>query len=78
MDLSSKYISKIFKQRMGISLVDYISLVQIDRSKELLLDTNKTIDEIAGSVGINSRVTFYRLFKKHEGISPSSFRRATP
>ncbi len=78
MDLSSKYISRIFKQRMGISLVDYISLVQIDKSKELLLDTNKTIDEIAGSVGINSRVTFYRLFKKHEGISPSSFRRATP
>lgn len=75
-DLSSKYISKIFKQKMNISLVDYISSLQIEKSKVLLLETNKTIDEIASCVGINSRITFYRLFKKHEGVSPSSFRKA--
>ncbi len=77
MALSTKYISRIFKERMGISLIDYISRLQIEKAKYLLLNTNLCIDEIGRQVGINNRVTFYRLFKKHEGISPGSFRSST-
>ncbi|WP_319559137.1 helix-turn-helix domain-containing protein [Marispirochaeta sp.] len=75
MALSKKYISRIFKERMGISLVDYISMLQIEKSKFLLKNTNKSIDDIGKVVGINNRVTFYRLFRKHEGVSPSAYKK---
>ncbi len=76
MSLSRSYLARVFKEKTGESLVDYISLVQIRKSKSLLLSTRKSIEEIGQMVGIPNRVTFYRQFKKYEGVSPSSFRRS--
>ncbi len=76
--LSAKYISHIFKEQTGISLIDHISTEQIEHSKCLLLHTNENVDDIGKKVGIANRVTFYRLFVKHEGISPSAFRKKAP
>jgi AraC-like DNA-binding protein len=75
MGLSTKYISRAFKLKTGLNMADYISLVRVKKSKLLLLNTNLSIDEICMKVGIFSRVTFYRSFKKFEGISPSCYRK---
>ncbi len=74
--LSKNYTARIFKEETGESLVDYIGLVQIRKAKALLLGTRKSIEDIGRMVGIPNRVTFYRLFKRYEGISPSSFRKS--
>jgi AraC-like DNA-binding protein len=74
--LSSKYISRIFKEITGTSITDYISLIRMSKAKELLVQTDLKIGDIAQQIGIESRTTFLRIFKKHEGISPIDYRNA--
>jgi two-component system response regulator YesN len=76
MGLSSKYVSKVFKEKTGTNLTDYISLIRIAKAKELLIHTSLNISVVGERVGIFSRTTFLRTFKKWEGISPLEFRQA--
>jgi two-component system response regulator YesN len=77
MGVSSKYISKVFKEKTDTNLTDYISITRINKAKEILESTNMNISEISERVGIYSRTTFIRLFKKFEGITPNEFRKAS-
>ena len=46
----------------------------MDRSRQLLLETDLSIQEIAVSVGYDDQLTFSRIFKKNYGESPARFR----
>lgn len=72
--LSAKYMSRLFKQKSGENLTDYINRVRVEKAKEILTTTNTKIGEIAVMVGLESRVTFLRVFKKLEGVSPNEYR----
>ena len=74
MGVSAKYVSKIFKDKVGINITHYIHMLRIDQAKELLTGTHLTISEIMTKVGIQNRTTFLRVFKKIEGISPNKYR----
>ncbi|WP_167859283.1 helix-turn-helix domain-containing protein [Paenibacillus cymbidii] len=74
--ISSKYVSRMFKEKTGVNLTDYISMYRMTKAKELLVQTNLSINEIAERVGIFSRATFLRIFKKFEGVSPNEFRKS--
>jgi len=76
-DISVKYLSKLFKSHTNQNLTDYISQKRIFKAKELLTTTNLTIEDIYPLVGLQSRVTFYRLFKKHVGTNPGSYRKGS-
>jgi two-component system response regulator YesN len=71
---SYKYMSRSFKEYTGYNISDYINFTRIKRAKELLETSNMNIQEIQNEVGIPSRTTFNRLFKKFEGIPPSTYR----
>lgn len=73
--ISPKYLSRVFKERTGVNLSEYISLVRITRAKELLLSTSKSVGEIGELVGFENRTTFFRTFKKLEGVSPNEYRK---
>ncbi|NOU96220.1 helix-turn-helix domain-containing protein [Paenibacillus sp. LMG 31456] len=74
--LSPKYVSRLFKETTGTSITDYISLVRMAKAKELLAQNDLKISEVSERIGITSRTTFLRIFKKHEGISPMDYRNA--
>ncbi|PNT90248.1 helix-turn-helix domain-containing protein [Clostridium thermosuccinogenes] len=74
MGVSIKYISKVFKCKTGMNLTDYISRIRVEKIKELLRNTDMNIGDISKEVGIFSRATFVRTFKKIEGITPSEYR----
>ena len=76
-EISPKYLSRVFKERTGVNLSEYISLVRITRAKELLLSTSKSVGEIGELVGFENRTTFFRTFKKLEGVSPNEYRKNT-
>lgn len=69
------YISNLFKKTTGKSITEYITKIRIDESKKLLVNTQKSIDEIADCVGLNNNSYFTAIFKKIEGINPSDYRR---
>ena len=68
------YFCKIFKEKTGVSFWDYVAEVRIEKSKKLLVDTDKSIDEIASLAGYNNRISFFRTFKKHTSTTPGEFR----
>ena len=73
MDISSKYLSRIFKQSIGMNLSEYLARVRVEKAKELLL-TDMSIQQIMESIGIYNRTTFTRMFRRLEGITPSEYR----
>jgi iron complex transport system substrate-binding protein len=71
---SASYLSRLFKNQLGISPIDYLIHVRIFKAKQLLLDSEARIQEIASGVGYGDVYYFSRLFKKHTGLSPLQYR----
>lgn len=63
-----------FKKQTGTSPLQYFLLLKIEKSKDLLLQTNETQKEIAYSLGFESDYYFNRLFKQKAGMTPREFR----
>ena len=74
--LSKSYLSTTFKDEMGVSLSSYINQVRVEKSKQLLLDGNASLVEIANLCGFEDQSYFTKVFKKSEGVSPKVFRDA--
>lgn len=72
---SANYLSKYIKKNLGVSFQAYISTLRIEKAKELLSTSNKSVIAIAEEVGFNSRHPFIRKFKILEGVTPSEFRK---
>lgn len=75
---SSFYFCKMFKKVTGLNFTDYVSRVRIEKAKNLLLNPNLRISEIAFEVGFQSLTHFNRVFKKITGQSPSEYRSVLP
>ena len=71
---SKFYFCKIFKKTTGINFTDYLSRVRTERAKNLLLNPNLRVSEIAYEVGFQSLTHFNRVFKRILGRSPSDYR----
>jgi AraC-like DNA-binding protein len=73
-NMSTFYFCKTFKKVTGINFTDYLSRVRIEKSKNLLLNPNLRVSEIAFEVGFQSLTHFNRVFKKILGQSPTEYR----
>lgn len=71
---SASYLSRLFKNHIGVGPIEYLIHVRIHKSKQFLLKSEARIQEIARSVGYEDVYYFSRLFKKHTGCSPLQFR----
>lgn len=71
---STFYFCKMFKKATGLNFTEYLSRVRVEKAKNLLLNPNLRISEIAFEVGFQSLTHFNRVFKKIVGQSPSEFR----
>jgi AraC-like DNA-binding protein len=75
---STFYFCKIFKKVTGINFTDYLSRVRIEKAKNLLLNPNLRVSEIAFEVGFQSLTHFNRVFKRILGLSPTEYRTQLP
>ena len=73
-NMSSFYFCKMFKKVTNINFTDYVARVRIEKSKNLLLNPNLRVSEIAFEVGFQSLTHFNRVFKKLLGQSPTDYR----
>lgn len=72
--LRSYHLSRLYKQATGKGLARYIAEMKIDKAKELLLQSDKKIHEIADSMGFGSPQYFTRFFRKFTGLSPQEYK----
>jgi len=64
----------VFKEQMGITIIDYVTSVRIERAKHLLLATDQSCTEICFEVGYNNQSYFTRTFKALVGMTPRQFK----
>lgn len=74
--LSGGYISNMFKKEENIGILDFIGMVRIAKTKELLRETCMTLEDIYLRVGFTNKSTFIRVFKKLTGMTPMQYRTA--
>ena len=72
---SKHHYIRLFKRATGVTPWAYVLLLKIDKAKELLLDPQLTVKEVALQVGIDNSLYFSRLFRKSTGVSPRQFRK---
>ena len=78
MNTSTFYFCKLFKKATGLTFTDYLSRLRIEKAKNLLLNPNLRISEVAYEVGFQSLTHFNRMFRKLTGQSPSAWRETLP
>jgi YesN/AraC family two-component response regulator len=73
--ISARYLRKLFDKEIGFSPVEYITLLRINKSKELLHNLSFSLKEIAFSVGFDNQHYFSKRFKHSTGFSPLEYRK---
>ena len=73
-NVSTFYFCKIFKKATGMTFTDYLSRVRIEKARELLVNPNVRVSEVAFEVGFQSLTHFNRIFRRVLGQSPTAWR----
>ena len=73
--VSSFYLSKLFKEEKGETFINFISDKRLEKSRQLLEQTELSIKEITAEVGYNDQNYFSRIFKSKYGLSPKEYRK---
>ncbi|MBN1553526.1 MAG: helix-turn-helix transcriptional regulator [Phycisphaerae bacterium] len=72
--LSRDYLTKLFRQRHGLTIPRYLQTLRMDHAKQLLTETNLSIKQIGARVGYPDPQHFNKRFRQTENQSPSEFR----
>ena len=72
--ISASYLSLIFKKEVGITFVNYLTLLCIKKAKQLLSSTDLMVYEVSTSVGYENYSYFSTVFKKATDLSPREYR----
>lgn len=74
--LSPFYMSKMFKEQIGINYIDFLTECRVGKAKLLMGDAERSLKEIAYEVGYHDPNYFSKVFKKVCGVSPTEYRKA--
>jgi two-component system, response regulator YesN len=72
--LNPHYFSKIFKQQMGDTFIDFVTGLRIDKAKALIAADRLSLKEVCYEVGYKDPNYFSRVFKKVTGVTPTEYR----
>ena len=71
---SHTHLSRLFKEEMGISLLQYLTDVKMANARDLLINTTIPLEEVRETLGYTSLSHFNNLFKKYYKITPGKYR----
>ena len=73
-DISESYLSTLFKQEVGKSLIEYIQQEKIKEAMNLITYTHSSLLEISSVLNFTDQSYFTKVFKKHTGVTPNQFK----
>lgn len=77
LNVSTSAIFKAVKKQTGVTPSKIIAATRMEKAKQLLSSSNKTVTEIADTVGIHDYNYFSRIFRREAGMSPTEYRKST-
>lgn len=72
--MNKSYVSEVFKQKTGISFIEYLTIVKMERARKLMADGRLKTYEVAELLGFKDIEYFSKLFKKNTGFTPTEYR----
>jgi AraC-like DNA-binding protein len=73
--LSYSHARKLFKEKTGENITDFLNNLRLDRARQLLRETNQPVSHIAVISGFTCDQNLVRVFKKSMGITPGEYRK---
>jgi AraC-like DNA-binding protein len=70
-----QYLSRVYRRVYHMTVTEGIHQARLEYARRLLIDTNRSIKEIAFVCGFTDPRYFYRLFQRREGMTALAFRR---
>jgi AraC-like DNA-binding protein len=75
LNMSTRYLSDLLKQETGKTAIELIHIFLISEAKNMLIEAEQNVSEIAYALGFDNLPYFSRLFKKEVGVSPNQFKK---
>lgn len=75
LNLSARYLNKIFFQHVNLTILNYINLYRVNQAIDLMTETDLTLTEIAARTGCKDSQHFSKLFKNIIGLPPNQYRK---
>lgn len=76
--INGKYLSQLFKESIGQNFLDFLIGLRIERAKQLLRESDQSVQDISEAVGYLNTTSFIRVFRKIVGMSPGQYRESRP
>ena len=73
--MSAKYFCYFFRSKTSKTPVEYLNTYRVECATRQLINSDKSVTEIAYACGFNDLSYFIKTFKSHKGITPAKFRR---
>lgn len=73
--IAPNYLSTIFSKNLGIKLFEYVNEYRLEKSIDMLLHTDKTVNDISLECGFGSSRNYIRIFKKYKDNTPGAYRK---
>jgi AraC-like DNA-binding protein len=77
LDVSPDYFTKMFRDSIGKTPIDYINGLRINRAMQILADTDDSMADIADEIGFCNPNYFHKIFKQYIDMSPLAYRKST-
>lgn len=75
--MTQQYVSKRFKEDLGVNYVDYLNCYRLDSARGPLTGTTRTIREVGASVGFANPQYFIKHFPERFGLTPAQYRESS-
>lgn len=72
--LNPSYFSRLFKKETGITFIEYVTRMKMERAKDQLRQTDRTVGEICESLAYDNVSYFSKIFKAYAGVTPIEYR----
>lgn len=72
--LNPSYFSVLFKEEASLTFIDYVTRLRMKKAKELLENSNLSLDAISERIGLQTTSYFIRMFKRFENMTPKQYR----
>ncbi|NLK68833.1 MAG: helix-turn-helix transcriptional regulator [Clostridiaceae bacterium] len=75
LQMSPPYLSQYFKKNTGYTISEYVTRLRMEKAKDLLKNSDLSVNDIANEVGYYSVPSFIRKFKEIEQITPGKYKK---